>query len=91
MLAALAPYLYDTVRALGMLIGNKPHNLPSINSLKAATTRFPDHMRNCEDVVLDTSHGIALFSCSPGRDTWNTVMVSTTTKPNIFSAFIETT
>ncbi|EME85517.1 uncharacterized protein MYCFIDRAFT_130988, partial [Pseudocercospora fijiensis CIRAD86] len=31
-------------------------------------------IRNCEDIYLSQTHGYALLSCDPGRDSWNTVM-----------------
>lgn len=74
-IAAFSSYLYDVGRVLKIMVVNRPSNLEKITNLSLQDIRFADHMRNCEDVVLDTQGGFALFSCSPGRDKWNTVMV----------------
>ncbi|KAH6646168.1 putative paraoxonase [Truncatella angustata] len=36
--------------------------------------KFTDQIRNCEDVLLVETLGLALLACDPGRETWNTVM-----------------
>lgn len=44
-------------------------------NIKERQIKFRDQIRNCEDVVLDEGAGVAILSCDPGRDRWNTVMV----------------
>ncbi|KAF7547017.1 hypothetical protein G7Z17_g8029 [Cylindrodendrum hubeiense] len=73
-LAVLSPWLYDIFRILKILVDNVPGNISEVTPLSSYEIRFADHMRNCEDVVLDTKSGVAIVSCSPGRDKWNTVM-----------------
>lgn len=40
-----------------------------------------ERFRNCEDIHMIEPSGVALISCDPGRDWWNTVMVSCTLSP----------
>jgi hypothetical protein len=47
-----------------------------INNFKSHEIRFSDQIRNCEDVILEETLGIAFLGCDPGRDRWNTVMVN---------------
>ena len=72
----LTAFLYSRAGSLYSLYANAPGRLQHINNLKNSDIRFREDVRNCEDVVLDTDQGFALLSCDPGRDTWNTVMVS---------------
>ncbi|KFH43163.1 hypothetical protein ACRE_061160 [Hapsidospora chrysogenum ATCC 11550] len=74
-LAALSPYLYDLGRVVRILIINDPEKLPKVANFTAHATLFGDHMRNCEDMFMDSTSGFAIVSCNPGRDDWNTVMV----------------
>jgi hypothetical protein len=46
-----------------------------MSAFKSYKIKFPDVLRNCEDVLLDEELGIAYLSCDPGRDWWNAVMV----------------
>jgi arylesterase/paraoxonase len=48
----------------------------SINNFKSHEIKFADQIRNCEDVIIEETLGIAFLGCDPGRDRWNTVMVS---------------
>jgi hypothetical protein len=48
--------------------------MPSIQNIDYEI-KFADTNRNCEDAVLDEKNGIAILTCDPGRDKWNTVMV----------------
>ncbi|OTB05717.1 hypothetical protein M426DRAFT_128668 [Hypoxylon sp. CI-4A] len=73
-LAALLPSLYDTYFRLTILLGNAPEKLLRINNLKSHEIKFRDSFRSCEDVVLIPSKGVAILSCDPGRESWNTVM-----------------
>lgn len=74
-LAAIAPYLYDRWQALSAMLANRPGKLEPVYNIKSHKIKFRDRVRNCEDVVLDEGMGIAILSCDPGRDRWNTVMV----------------
>lgn len=58
------------------MLANAPAKLEGFNSFKSYEIKFADQIRNCEDVILEESLGVALLSCDPGRDRWNTVMVS---------------
>lgn len=44
--------------------------------LTSCQVNFKDDVRNCEDILLDEEEAFMLLSCDPGRDEWNTVMVS---------------
>lgn len=57
-------------------MSNRPGKLQEVNVFKSLETKFQDEIRNCEDVILVEGKGVALLSCDPGRDRWNTVMVS---------------
>lgn len=75
-LALLAGYLYPRARILTLLYSNAPGRLQPVNNLPNAEIRFQDVVRNCEDAYIDRAAGFVLLSCDPGRDRWNTVMVS---------------
>ncbi|OJD36759.1 serum paraoxonase lactonase 3 [Diplodia corticola] len=51
-----------------------------VASLKHTTTfkeqqiKHQDILKNCEDVVVLEDQGVAILSCDPQRDAWNTVM-----------------
>jgi arylesterase / paraoxonase len=72
----IIPYLVDRRMAIHPLVINAPHKLKEISAFKSHKIKFPDTLRNCEDILLDEELGIAYLSCDPGRDRWNTVMVS---------------
>lgn len=74
-LAILAPWLYDRYLAFAPLISNRPGKLKETYNIKSHELKFEKRIRNCEDVVLDEELGVAIISCDPGRDWWNTVMV----------------
>jgi len=73
--ALASPYVWERLSALYLNISNRPGSLQTINNLKSYDIKFADRIRNCEDVILEESAGIAILSCDPGRDKWNTVMV----------------
>lgn len=75
-LALVAPYLYDRYLALSALLSNGPGKIANLNNFKSHEIRFQDRIRNCEDVLVEEVMGVAFLSCDPGRDRWNTVMVS---------------
>jgi hypothetical protein len=76
MLLAIAPYLADRYQLPVLLYKNHPSRLQSISAFKEYNIKFKDVVRNCEDVVIDEAQGVAFISCDPGRDHWNTVLVS---------------
>jgi arylesterase/paraoxonase len=67
-----APYIYDR---LSTVATNRPGTFVPISNFKSYEIRFADKIRNCEDVILEESLGVAFLGCDPGRDRWNTVMV----------------
>ncbi|KAI1807114.1 calcium-dependent phosphotriesterase [Daldinia bambusicola] len=73
-LAALLPTFYDLGQKLVLMYNNAPSRFINIDNLKSSELKFSDTFRSCEDVLLVESKGIAIFSCDPGRETWNTVM-----------------
>ncbi|KAK1967205.1 calcium-dependent phosphotriesterase [Colletotrichum sublineola] len=83
LLAALYPYLSTRLRALLLLRANSPRKLREFKAFSNYELKFRDELRNCEDAVIVEEDGMAILSCDPGRDLWNTVM-GTFTKP--FSA-----
>lgn len=72
----MAPYIRDRYIALSILLANAPGRFEGSYSVKSYEIKFADQIRNCEDVVLEESLGIAFLGCDPGRDRWNTGMVS---------------
>ncbi|KAI0895702.1 hypothetical protein F4806DRAFT_467662 [Annulohypoxylon nitens] len=72
-LAALVPFLYDSYMRLSVIFNNAPGKLVHINNLKYEI-KFEDSVRDCEDALLIESKGLAIFSCDPGRESYNTVM-----------------
>ncbi|KAI4861103.1 calcium-dependent phosphotriesterase [Hypoxylon rubiginosum] len=74
LLAAFLPILYDAFQIVPMLWQNAPGRLASINTFKSYELKFADKARSCEDGLLIESKGIAILSCDPGREKWNTVM-----------------
>jgi arylesterase / paraoxonase len=71
----IVPYVADRRHSIALLYTNRPSQLQEVSAFKDYKIAFQDVVRNCEDVVLDEELGIAYFSCDPGRDRWNTVMV----------------
>jgi arylesterase/paraoxonase len=76
LLAIAAPWLYDRYLAFSPMLANRPGNLQEIYGVKEHEFKFRDRIRNCEDAVLDEGMGLVFLTCDSGRDTWNTVMVS---------------
>ncbi|OTA57525.1 putative paraoxonase [Hypoxylon sp. EC38] len=73
-LAALSPFLYDNYLRLSAILNNAPDKLVKLNNLKSFEIKFEDSVRSCEDALLIESKGLALLSCDPGRESYNTVM-----------------
>ena len=73
--ALLAPWLYDRYHAFSPMLANRPSLFQKLNTFKSHEIKYRDQLRNCEDVIIEKSLGIAFLSCDPGRDRWNTVMV----------------
>ncbi|KAF2176220.1 putative paraoxonase [Zopfia rhizophila CBS 207.26] len=69
-LALIGPYLYDRYLGISSVLSDRPGKLKSIHNIKQHEVKVQDRIRNCEDV------GLAILSCDPGRDRWNTVMGS---------------
>lgn len=57
-----------------LLLDNAPHKLIAVNTFAASSIKFADRLRNCEDGLMVDEDHVAIFSCDPGRDVWNTVM-----------------
>jgi len=53
-----------------------PGNFQNLHTFKSHGVKYQDRLQNCEDVIMEESLGMAFLSCDPGRDRWNTVMVS---------------
>lgn len=68
--------MYERYQGIAQLfLNNHPDRLPSVKAWSSYKIMFEDKLRNCEDGVIDQDAGMALLSCDPGRDWWNTVMV----------------
>ncbi|KAF2032203.1 calcium-dependent phosphotriesterase [Setomelanomma holmii] len=74
LLALASPWVYDRYLGFSNMFTNRPGSLVEINTFKSLDVKFTDTIKNCEDVVLVEDKGVALLSCDPGRDRWNTVM-----------------
>ncbi|KAG9202046.1 hypothetical protein G6514_004714 [Epicoccum nigrum] len=72
--ALLAPWLYDRYHAFSPMLANRPSLYQNLNTFKSHDIKYRDQLRNCEDVIIERSLGLAFLSCDPGRDRWNTVM-----------------
>ncbi|KAL3459798.1 hypothetical protein BJX64DRAFT_199721 [Aspergillus heterothallicus] len=68
------PWLQGRKQALSLLAKNKPANIPEINKFSSYSHKLINKVRNCEDGILVEEDGLAILSCDPGRDLWNTVM-----------------
>lgn len=73
MALAYAP-LADRARVLSLLVQNAPDKLTEVKNLGDYSVKFSDRLRNCEDALLVEEDRVAILSCDPGRDFWNTVM-----------------
>ncbi|KAI5459152.1 hypothetical protein BGZ63DRAFT_271711 [Mariannaea sp. PMI_226] len=71
--ALLGPYLWTRIQVLSLFISNSPTKLERMSVIPVGV-KFADRIRNCEDALLVEEHGLAILSCDPGRDKWNTVM-----------------
>lgn len=58
------------------MYNNAPERFLDINNLQSPEVKFSDTIKSCEDVLLVESKGLAIVACDPGREVWNTVMVS---------------
>ncbi len=56
------------------MFANRPSKFQPLNTFNSHEILFRDRLRNCEDVIMEKSLGIAIIGCDPGRDRWNTVM-----------------
>lgn len=79
MLALLSPFVYERAQVLSLFYTNAPHRLNKVNTFASHEVRFADRVRSCEDTLLVESKGIAIMACDPGRERYNTVMVSSLT------------
>ncbi|KAF9641650.1 Glycoside hydrolase family 16 [Lasiodiplodia theobromae] len=48
--------------------------LQSVTTFKEQQIKHQDILKNCEDVIVLEDQGVAILSCDPQRDAWNTVM-----------------
>ncbi|KAF2867989.1 hypothetical protein BDV95DRAFT_630909 [Massariosphaeria phaeospora] len=81
--AVSSPYLYDRYLVGSDLFSNRPGALQPFNHFKQHEVKFQNRIRNCEDVVLAEAQGLAILSCDPGRDRWNTVMGTFATEKGV--------
>lgn len=51
-------------------------SLQNVSVFKEQDVKYKDILKNCEDVIILEEQGVAILSCDPQRDAWNTVMVS---------------
>ncbi|BCS23741.1 uncharacterized protein APUU_40185A [Aspergillus puulaauensis] len=68
------PYLQGRLHVLSLLISNSPNKLPEVNKFSTSSLKFQNKIRNCEDGIIVDEGALAILSCDPGRDLWNTVM-----------------
>ena len=73
-LTLLGLYLASRARSISLLYNNHPDRLVEVNRLPHYAIKYADRIRNCEDAVMVPEDGLAILSCDPGRDRWNTVM-----------------
>lgn len=59
---------------LTILISNSPNNLSELNKFRTSSIKFQNKLHNCEDGIIIDEDALAILSCDPGRDLWNTVM-----------------
>jgi arylesterase/paraoxonase len=74
--ALLWPVLWPRLQILSLFRKNALDKLERLNALESLEVKFADRIRNCEDALLVEEHGLAIVGCDPGREIWNTVMVS---------------
>lgn len=75
-LAAVAPWLFDRYTAFSPMAASRPGRFQNLQAFTSYEVKYQHSLRNCEDVILEETLGIAFLSCDPGRDRWNTVMVN---------------
>lgn len=78
-LVLLIAFIYARWSILPTFYLNAPGRLTPINAVNSEGSyevRFKHFIRNCEDIHLNEEEGWILLSCDPGRDKWNTVLVS---------------
>ncbi|KAJ4383968.1 hypothetical protein N0V86_000812 [Didymella sp. IMI 355093] len=73
-LAVVAPWLYDRYTAFAPMAASRPGILQNLQTYTSHEVKYQDRLRNCEDIIMERTLGIAFLSCDPGRDRWNTVM-----------------
>ncbi|GME43172.1 Glycoside hydrolase family 16 [Neofusicoccum parvum] len=49
-------------------------SLQNVSVFKEQDVKYKDILKNCEDVIILEEQGVAILSCDPQRDAWNTVM-----------------
>lgn len=79
LLVLLIAFIYARWSILPTFYLNAPGRLTPINAVNSEGSyevRFKHFIRNCEDIHLNEEEGWILLSCDPGRDKWNTVLVS---------------
>ncbi|KAL1953360.1 hypothetical protein VTO42DRAFT_2981 [Malbranchea cinnamomea] len=71
----LSPYIFGRLQvATTIFFTNHLSRLQHVNAFSSYEIKFTDHIRNCEDVDLIETKGVAILACDPGRDKYNTVM-----------------
>ncbi|KAF1958887.1 calcium-dependent phosphotriesterase [Byssothecium circinans] len=73
-LAIVVPFFYDRYLTISHVLSHRAGKLQEVYNIKSHEILFRDRVRNCEDVLMEENLGIAILSCDPGRDRWNTVM-----------------
>ncbi|KAF2632603.1 calcium-dependent phosphotriesterase [Macroventuria anomochaeta] len=74
LVALVVPWLYDRYVAFSPMAVNRPGSFGNVRTFATHRIKYQDRVRNCEDVIMEESLGVAFLSCDPGRDRWNTVM-----------------
>lgn len=72
-IALLWPELSWRVGTL-QLVTADPSTLQNVTVFKEQEVKYKDILKNCEDVIILEEQGVAILSCDPQRDAWNTVM-----------------
>ncbi|EKG17062.1 Glycoside hydrolase family 16 [Macrophomina phaseolina MS6] len=71
--ALLWPELAWRAGTLQLITANVD-TLQNVTVFKEQQIKHADILKNCEDVIILEEQGVALLSCDPQRDAWNTVM-----------------
>lgn len=69
-------FVHDRSRIFSFFLNNSPEKMPTINTFRSHSVKCADRIRSCEDFLLVEDRGVAIAACDPGRERWNTVMVS---------------